>query len=93
MSADGLAGNPPALVGNDRALEVDESVLWSSARTGDKALEQVTVPLTGSPESPSPLRTQQFVDRRADEEVLSRKVVQPPDRLHRRRAEEWILYP
>ena len=35
MSADGRAGNTPRLVGHEQAVEVDDSVLWSRARTGD----------------------------------------------------------
>jgi RNA polymerase sigma-70 factor, ECF subfamily len=35
MSADGRAGNPPRVVGHEQAVEVDDSVLWSRARTGD----------------------------------------------------------
>ena len=35
MSADGRAGNSPRLVGHEEAVEVDDSVLWSRARTGD----------------------------------------------------------
>ena len=30
-----LVGNPPGLVGHERAVEVDDSVLWSRARSGD----------------------------------------------------------
>lgn len=35
MSVDGRVGNPPSLVGHEQAMEVDDSVLWSRARTGD----------------------------------------------------------
>ena len=35
MSVDGCVGNPPRLVGHEQAVEVDDSVLWSRARTGD----------------------------------------------------------
>jgi RNA polymerase sigma-70 factor (ECF subfamily) len=35
MSADGRAGNPPRLFGHEQAVEVDDSVLWSRAHTGD----------------------------------------------------------
>ena len=35
MSADGRAGNSARLVGHEEAVEVDDSVLWSRARTGD----------------------------------------------------------
>jgi hypothetical protein len=35
MSAEGRVGNPPRLVGHEQAMEVDDSVLWSRARTGD----------------------------------------------------------
>ena len=35
MSVDGRVGNPPSLVGHERAVEVDDSVLWSRARSGD----------------------------------------------------------
>ena len=38
MRTVGLAdhvGNPPRLVGHERAVEVDDSVLWSRARSGD----------------------------------------------------------
>jgi hypothetical protein len=35
MSADGRAGNPPRLVGHEQAVDVDDSVLWSRARSGD----------------------------------------------------------
>ena len=34
MSADGRSGTHP-VVGHERAMEVDDSVLWSRARTGD----------------------------------------------------------
>ena len=35
MSVDGRVGNPHSLVGHEQAMEVDDSVLWSRARTGD----------------------------------------------------------
>ncbi len=35
LSGDGRAGNPPRLVGHEQPVEVDDSVLWSRARTGD----------------------------------------------------------
>jgi RNA polymerase sigma-70 factor, ECF subfamily len=35
MSVDGRVGNPPRLFGHEQAMEVDDSVLWSRARTGD----------------------------------------------------------
>ena len=35
MSAEGRVGNPPRLVGHEQAMEVDDSILWSRARTGD----------------------------------------------------------
>ena len=35
MSVEGRVGNPPSLVGHQQAMEVDDSVLWSRARTGD----------------------------------------------------------
>lgn len=35
MSAAGRAGNPPRLVGHEQAVDVDDSVLWSRARSGD----------------------------------------------------------
>ena len=35
MSVEGRVGNPPRLVGHEQAMEVDDSVLWSRARTGD----------------------------------------------------------
>jgi RNA polymerase sigma factor (sigma-70 family) len=35
MSADGRAGNLARPVGHEQAVEVDDSVLWSRARTGD----------------------------------------------------------
>jgi RNA polymerase sigma-70 factor (ECF subfamily) len=35
MSADARAGNPLRHVGHEQAVEVDDSVLWSRARTGD----------------------------------------------------------
>lgn len=35
MSVDGRVGNPDSVVGHEQAMEVDDSVLWSRARTGD----------------------------------------------------------
>ena len=35
MSVDGRVWNSPRLVGHEPAVEVDDSVLWSRARTGD----------------------------------------------------------
>ena len=35
MSADGRAGNPPRRVGHEQAVDVDDSVLWSRANSGD----------------------------------------------------------
>jgi RNA polymerase sigma-70 factor (ECF subfamily) len=35
MSADGFVGNPTFVVGHERAVELDDSVLWSRARSGD----------------------------------------------------------
>jgi RNA polymerase sigma factor (sigma-70 family) len=35
MSVDGRVRNPLRLVGHEQAVEVDDSVLWSRARTGD----------------------------------------------------------
>jgi hypothetical protein len=35
MSAEGRVGNPPRLLGHEQAMEVDDSILWSRARTGD----------------------------------------------------------
>ncbi|HZN21519.1 MAG TPA: RNA polymerase sigma factor [Gaiellaceae bacterium] len=35
MSADARVGNPTLGIGHERAVEVDDSVLWSRARTGD----------------------------------------------------------
>jgi RNA polymerase sigma factor (sigma-70 family) len=35
MSAEGRVGNPPRLLGHEQAMDVDDSVLWSRARTGD----------------------------------------------------------
>ena len=35
MSVDGCVGNPHRLFGHEQAMEVDDSVLWSRARTGD----------------------------------------------------------
>ena len=35
MSADGLGGNLTLVVGHERAVELDDSVLWSRARSGD----------------------------------------------------------
>jgi len=35
MSADGLVGNLTLAVGHERAVELDDSVLWSRARSGD----------------------------------------------------------
>ena len=35
MSADGLVGNLTLTVGHERAVEFDDSVLWSRARSGD----------------------------------------------------------
>ena len=35
MRVDGRVGNLPRLIGHEQAVEVDDSVLWSRARTGD----------------------------------------------------------
>jgi RNA polymerase sigma factor (sigma-70 family) len=35
MSADGLVGNLTLVVGHERAVNLDDSVLWSRARSGD----------------------------------------------------------
>lgn len=35
MSAETRVGNPPRLLGHEQAMEVDDSILWSRARTGD----------------------------------------------------------
>jgi len=35
MGTLGLVGNPTRLVGHERAVELDDSVLWSRARSGD----------------------------------------------------------
>ena len=35
MSADGLVGNLTLVVGHERAVDLDDSVLWSRARSGD----------------------------------------------------------
>jgi RNA polymerase sigma-70 factor (ECF subfamily) len=35
MSADGLVGNLTLVVGHERAVKLDDSVLWSRARSGD----------------------------------------------------------
>ena len=35
MSADGRVGNSSSLVGHERAVDADDSVLWSRARAGD----------------------------------------------------------
>jgi DNA-directed RNA polymerase specialized sigma24 family protein len=35
MSAEGRVGDPPRLLGHEQAMEVDDSILWSRARTGD----------------------------------------------------------
>jgi RNA polymerase sigma-70 factor, ECF subfamily len=35
MSVDRRVGNPPRLLGHEEAMEVDDSILWARARTGD----------------------------------------------------------
>jgi RNA polymerase sigma-70 factor (ECF subfamily) len=35
MSTDGRVGNPARVVGHEQAVDPDDSVLWSRARTGD----------------------------------------------------------
>jgi RNA polymerase sigma factor (sigma-70 family) len=35
MSAQTRVGNPPRLLGHEQTMEVDDSVLWARARTGD----------------------------------------------------------
>ena len=35
--ADGFVGNPTLVVGHERAMDLDDSVLWSRARAGDPA--------------------------------------------------------
>jgi RNA polymerase sigma factor (sigma-70 family) len=35
MSAESRVGNPPRLLGHEQAMDVDDFILWSRARTGD----------------------------------------------------------